>query len=87
MAVSGAAAVAGLNLGGVETMIALSGVVLGLCVLTAARPPLWMAMTIVAVFAVFHGYAHGAELPESAKTWYFPRPPFLNVARTVEVPY
>ena len=27
-----------------------------------ARPPLWLAIAIVAVFAVFHGYAHGAEL-------------------------
>ena len=65
VAISGAAAVAGLNLGGVETMIALAGVVLGLCVLLAARPPLWVAMAIVAVFAVFHGYAHGKELPEA----------------------
>ena len=32
----------------------------------AARPPLWTAGIIVAVFAIFHGYAHGAELPESA---------------------
>lgn len=71
MAVSGAAAVAGLTLGGVETMIALSGVVLGLCVLLAARPPLWVAMTIVAVFAVFHGYAHGKELPEAANPSFY----------------
>ena len=32
----------------------------------AVRPPLWIAGVIVGVFAIFHGYAHGAELPESA---------------------
>ena len=37
--------------------------VLGLMVASAARPPLWVAATIVAAFAIFHGYAHGAELP------------------------
>lgn len=66
MAVSGAAAVAGVPLPGVETGIAISGVVLGAMVLLAARPPLWAAMTIVGVFAVFHGHAHGAELPLAA---------------------
>ena len=35
-------------------------------VTTAARPPLWLAIAIVAVFAVFHGYAHGAELGPGA---------------------
>lgn len=71
MAASGAAAVAGLDLAGVETMIALSGVVLGLLVLLAVRPPLWLAMTIVGVFAVFHGYAHGKELPEAANPSFY----------------
>ncbi len=65
MAVSGAAAIAGMPLQGVEAGIALSGIVLGLSVLSAFRPPLWVAATIVGVFAVFHGYAHGAELPSS----------------------
>jgi urease accessory protein len=32
----------------------------------AARPPLWVAALLVGVFAIFHGYAHGAELPDSA---------------------
>jgi len=71
MAVSGVAGIIGLPLPGVETGIALSGVVLGLCVLLALRAPLWAAMTLVAVFAVFHGYAHGAELPEAANPTFF----------------
>ncbi|MDP9096647.1 MAG: HupE/UreJ family protein, partial [Pseudomonadota bacterium] len=48
-----------------ELMIALSAVVLGLAVAFAARAPLWIAGIIVASFAIFHGYAHGQELPES----------------------
>jgi len=32
----------------------------------AARPPLWAAAVIVGVFAVFHGHAHGTELPHAA---------------------
>ena len=50
----------------VEVGIALSGIVLGGVVLFAVRPPLWLSMVIVGVFATFHGYAHGAELPKSA---------------------
>lgn len=49
-----------------ELGIALSGIVLGGVVLFAVRPPLWLSMVIVGVFATFHGYAHGAELPSSA---------------------
>ncbi len=66
MALGGAAGVAGVPIPGIEVGIALSGVVLGLMVVFSARPPLWIAAAIVAVFAVFHGHAHGAELPEAA---------------------
>jgi len=66
MAIGGALGVAGIPLPAVETGIATSAVVLGLMVALAARPPLWVAALIVAVFAIFHGYAHGAELPEAA---------------------
>ena len=31
-----------------------------------ARPPLWIAAIIVGFFAIFHGFAHGRELPASA---------------------
>lgn len=50
----------------VEAGIAISGIVLGLMVATAARPPLWIAAVIVGFFAVFHGYSHGVELPHLA---------------------
>jgi urease accessory protein len=34
-------------------------------VATEARPPLAVAAALVAIFAVFHGHAHGTELPEN----------------------
>ena len=66
MAVAGAFGAAGVPLPGVEVGIALSGIVLGAMVLFAVRMPVWTAMIIVGVFAVFHGHAHGAELPAAA---------------------
>jgi urease accessory protein len=66
MAMGGALGVAGVQLPGVEVGIALSAVALGVMVATAARPPLWVAAVIVGAFAIFHGHAHGTELPESS---------------------
>lgn len=66
MAFGGALGVLGVALPGVETGIALSGVILGGMIVFAARPPLWVAAILVGVFAIFHGHAHGSELPEAA---------------------
>ena len=66
MAFGGALGVLGVPLPSVETGIALSGVILGLMVSFAAKPPLWVAGVIVGFFAVFHGHAHGTELPSAA---------------------
>ena len=66
MALGGAMGVLGIPLPMVEVGIASSAVVLGLMVLLAARPPLWVAAVIVGVFATFHGHAHGTELPGAA---------------------
>lgn len=46
--------------------VAASVLVLGSCIALAVRAPTWVACTIVAAFAVFHGYAHGVELPSAA---------------------
>jgi urease accessory protein len=46
-----------------ELGIAVSGVALGAAVLTQWKPPLWVAAAMVGVFGLFHGYAHGHELP------------------------
>lgn len=66
MAFGGALGVVGVPLPGVEIGIAVSAIVLGAMVALAARPPLWVAAAIVGVFAVFHGHAHGTELPSAA---------------------
>lgn len=63
MALGGLAGAMGLPLPGVETGIAASGLVLGLAVALALRPPLWVALLLVAAFAILHGHAHGTELP------------------------
>ena len=66
MAFGGALGVLGVPLPGVEIGIAASAIVLGAMVALAAKPPLWVAAVIVAAFAIFHGHAHGTELPEAA---------------------
>ena len=66
MALGGALGVLGVPLPGTEVGIALSAVLLGAMVLFAARPPLWVAGTLVGIFAIFHGHAHGTELPHAA---------------------
>jgi len=58
--------IAGVPLPGVETGIAISAIMLGGMVAFAAKPPLWMAAVLVGAFAIFHGHAHGAELPIGA---------------------
>lgn len=66
MAFGGMLGLAGVPLPGVEIGIALSGLFLGLAVLVEWRPPLWAAALVVGFFAVFHGHAHGTELPAGA---------------------
>lgn len=63
MAFGGFLGLIGVPLPGVEIGVALSAVVLGIMVASEARPPLAVAGMLVAVFAVFHGHAHGTELP------------------------
>lgn len=55
---------AGIAVPGIEVGIALSAIVLGAMVFSESRPPLWAAALLVGVFAIFHGHAHGTELPE-----------------------
>ena len=64
MAFGGVIGILGVPLAATETGIAASAIVLGLMVALAARPPLWIAAVLVGAFAIFHGYAHGKELPD-----------------------
>jgi urease accessory protein len=66
MAAGGALGIAGVAIPMVEPGILASVIVLGLLVLTAARLPVALGAALVAVFALLHGHAHGAELPVQA---------------------
>ena len=66
MTFGGMLGILGVPIPGVETGIATSALVLGLMVVFAVRPPLWVAAVLVGIFAIFHGHAHGAELPQAA---------------------
>lgn len=66
MALGGSLGIRGIELPAVEIAIAVSGIVLGGMIAFAVRPPLAVAAVLVGFFAVFHGYAHGVELPQAA---------------------
>lgn len=63
MALGGMLGLLGVPLPGIEIGIAASAILLGAAVMREARPRLAAAAALVAFFAVFHGYAHGHELP------------------------
>ncbi|MCT8160632.1 HupE/UreJ family protein [Pseudoruegeria sp. SHC-113] len=69
MAFGAVLGILGIPVPAVETGIALSAVVLGLMIVFAVRPPLWVAAVIVGAFAIFHGYAHGTELPATVNAF------------------
>jgi urease accessory protein len=66
MALGGAAGIAGVPIAGIEFGIAASALIVGLAVLLAWRPPLVIAAVVVGFFAIFHGHAHGTEMPQAA---------------------
>ena len=65
MALAGIAGMAGVQLPFVEIGIGMSVVVLGLAVAFQFSVTTLVAMTFVGFFAIFHGHAHGAEMPET----------------------
>jgi urease accessory protein len=71
MAMGGFLGLLGVPIPGVEIGIALSAILLGFVVMLESRPPLLAAAALVSVFAMFHGHAHGIELPpgENAMTY------------------
>jgi len=66
MAVGGALGIAGLPVPFVEQGIATSVLLLGLLIAFAVRMPLAFSIPLVALFAICHGHAHGAEMPATA---------------------
>jgi urease accessory protein len=63
MAFGGMLGLMGVPLPGVEYGIAASAILLGAAVMFEIRPPLVLAAILVGFFAIFHGHAHGTELP------------------------
>ncbi|MET2832853.1 HupE/UreJ family protein [Mesorhizobium shangrilense] len=62
----GALGIAGVPVPFVEPVILASIVVLGLLVAAAADLPVATGAVIIGLFALFHGHAHGTEIPETA---------------------
>jgi urease accessory protein len=63
MAVGGMLGLMGIPLPGMEYGIAASAILLGAAVMFEVHPPLLVAAIVVGTFAIFHGHAHGTELP------------------------
>lgn len=66
MVIGALLAFAGLQIPAAETGIAASVAVLGLLIAFAVKMPLWGSTLVVSLFALFHGYAHGSELPHGS---------------------
>ncbi len=71
MAVGGMLGLMGILLPGVELGIAVSAVALGAMVLGEVKAPLGAAAALVGFFAIFHGHAHGTELPDGTSGLYY----------------
>jgi urease accessory protein len=71
MVLGGLVALTGWVLPHVETGISLSVLVLGLLIAFQRNWPVTAGMSIAAVFALFHGYAHGLEMPQTASPLLF----------------
>jgi len=71
MVVGGALGMAGIALPYTEAAIALSVIVLGLAVALRLSVPTLAAMALVGAFAIFHGHAHGVEMPQAASGYAF----------------
>lgn len=67
MACGGILGLVGIGLSAIEVGIAMSVLLLGIAIAADRRLPVLLAMAAVGVFAVFHGYAHGAEMPVVAE--------------------
>jgi urease accessory protein len=66
MAVGGALGMAGVALPFVEVGIGFSVVMLGVAVALRLNMRMAAAMALVGFFAIFHGHAHGAEMPDTS---------------------
>ncbi len=68
MVIGGMVGLTGIDIPWVEYGITASVVVLGVALVTKRGLPVGLVMTFVGLFAIFHGHAHGTELPTVATT-------------------
>jgi urease accessory protein len=68
MTVGGALGLSGVSLSVAELAVALSVVVFGLGLALPFKLPTLAVVTVVGLFALFHGQAHGAEMPAMSAT-------------------
>ena len=71
MAVAASVGMSGIALPMVESGIATSVLLLGLLIAFSIKLPVALGASIVGLFAVFHGYAHGAEMPQLSTPWIY----------------
>lgn len=66
MTVGGALGMLGVHVPMVEAGILISVLALGILIAAKARLPLILSMAMTGLFAIFHGHAHGTEIPMAA---------------------
>lgn len=71
MALAGIAGMIGVRLPFAEIGIGMSVVVLGLAVAFQLNVPTLVAMAVVGFFAIFHGHAHGIEMPQGVSGLFY----------------
>jgi urease accessory protein len=71
MIAGGAFGMVGVEVPFVETMILASVLVLAALAIARVKLPVWSGMAIAGLFALAHGYAHGAEIPDGVSAWVF----------------
>ncbi|MDR2220098.1 MAG: HupE/UreJ family protein [Methylobacillus sp.] len=63
MVLGGMLGMAGISLPLAEQGIVLSVLLLGVMIAASVRLPLWLSCSLVGLFALCHGHAHGSEMP------------------------
>ncbi|MBN8580278.1 MAG: HupE/UreJ family protein [Anaerolineae bacterium] len=71
MAIGGVLGLINIGLNVTELGIAVSLVILGLVIAAERKIPTLIVMIGVGFFAIFHGYAHGAEMPDTAEPFLY----------------
>jgi urease accessory protein len=67
MLLGGVIGMSGFGIGSVELGIVISVLALGVAIAASKKLPAFIAMAFVGFFAIFHGHAHGTEMPSIAE--------------------